>query len=61
MSWMSYEEACDRGYDGPSPFEERRHRNRVMRNNMLDCRDPDHDSSLCPHCNDEDDDSEGDE
>ena len=48
---MSYEEACDRGYDGPDPFTERRHRNRVMRNNMLDCRDPDHDTRLCPHCN----------
>ena len=48
---MNYEEAVERGYDGPDPFTERRHRNRVMRNNMLDCRDPDHDERLCPHCN----------
>lgn len=54
----SYEEACDRGYDGPDPFTERSHRNRVMRNNMLDCRDPDHDESLCPHCNPEEQDDE---
>ncbi len=28
MSRMSYEEACDRGYDGPSPAQERRMRRR---------------------------------
>ena len=50
---MSYEEACDRGYDGTDPFTERRHRNRIQQNNMLDCRDPDHDERLCPHCNPE--------
>jgi len=55
---MSYEEACDRGYDGPDPFTERRHRNRVEQNNMLDCRDPDHDPSICPHCNPEEQDDE---
>ena len=26
MGYMSYEEACDRGYDGPSPAQERRMR-----------------------------------
>ena len=45
---MSYEEACDRGYDGPDPFTERRHRNRMQQNNMLDCRNPDHDTSSNP-------------
>jgi hypothetical protein len=47
---MSYSDARDRGYDGPDPFTERLHRKRVERNNMLDCRDPDHDSNLCPIC-----------
>ena len=47
---MSYEEAVERGYDGPDPFTERRHKNRVEQNNMLDCRDPDHDPSICLHC-----------
>jgi len=28
MGYMSYEEACDRGYDGPSPAQERRMRSR---------------------------------
>lgn len=55
---MSYEEACDRGYDGPDPFTERRHRKRVELNSMLDCRDPDHDTSICPHCNPEEQDDE---
>lgn len=55
---MSYEEAVDRGYDGPDPFTERRHRKRVEQNNMLDCRDPDHDPSICPHCNQEEQDDE---
>lgn len=55
---MSYEEAVERGYDGPSPFEERRHRKRVELNSMLDCRDPDHDTSICPHCNPEEQDDE---
>ena len=50
---MSYEEACDAGYDGPSPWEERRFRNRIHRNNMIDCRDPDHNTDLCPNCNPE--------
>lgn len=48
---MSYAEAYDAGYMGDSPEVERRHRLRVMRNNAMDCRDPDHDESLCPHCN----------
>lgn len=55
---MSYEEAVDRGYDGPDPFTERRHKKRVEQNNMLDCRDPDHGESLCPHCNPEEQDDE---
>jgi hypothetical protein len=38
------------GYDGPDTLTERRLRIRVERNNMLDCRDPDHDSSICPVC-----------
>ena len=52
MSRMSYEAACDLGYDGPDPFTEKVWRNRVRRNNALDCRDPDHDSNLCPICGD---------
>jgi len=51
MGRMSYEEACDAGYDGPSPFEERRQANRRRRNGMLDCRDPDH--TGCPSCDPE--------
>jgi hypothetical protein len=50
---MRYQDAVDAGYDGPDPVTERRFRNRILRNNMLDCRDPDHDSRLCPVCNDE--------
>lgn len=46
MPRMSYEEACDAGYDGPSPFEERRLANRRRRNAMLDPRDPDYDETL---------------
>lgn len=46
MGRMSYEEACDAGYDGPSPFEERRLANRRHRNAMLDPRDPDYDETL---------------
>lgn len=51
---LSYEEAVERGYDGPDPFTERSHRNRIRQNNMLDCRDPDHDDRLCPYCNGDD-------
>ena len=46
MSWVNYEDACERGYDGPSPEEERRMRNRINRNNGLDPRDPDFDEEL---------------
>lgn len=55
---MNYEEAVERGYDGTDPFTERRHRNRIQQNNMLDCRDPDHDPSICPHCNPEEQDDD---
>lgn len=47
-------------YDAPAapdPYEmeaQRRHARRVARNNMLDCRDPDHDDRLCPYCNGDD-------
>ena len=37
-----YSEACDRGYDGLSPFEERRLAARKRANDMLDQRDPDY-------------------
>ena len=37
-----YSEACDAGYDGLSPFEERRLAARRMANDMLDPRDPDY-------------------
>jgi len=43
---MSYQDACDAGYDGPSPFEEARMRNRISRNNALDHRDPDYDDEM---------------
>jgi len=46
MGHMSYEEACEAGYDGPSPSEERRLANRRRRNAMLDPRDPDYDETL---------------
>jgi len=55
---MRYEDAVEAGYDGPSPFEERRHRNRVASNNALDCRDPDHDPRLCPWCSGEEEDED---
>ena len=51
---MSYEEACDRGYDGPDPFTDRSHRNRFEWRTMLDPRDPD-------YLEDEADEEEGDE
>lgn len=51
---LSYAEAYDAGYMGDSPEVERRHRLRVMRNNAMDCRDPDHDDRLCPYCNGDD-------
>ncbi len=51
---ISYEEACDRGYDGPDPFTERRHRNRFEWRTMLDPRDPD-------YLDDDADEEEGDE
>lgn len=37
-----YSEACDAGYDGASPFEERRLAARKRANDMLDPRDPDY-------------------
>ncbi len=37
---MRYSDAVDAGYDGPSPAEERRWRNRNKGHE--DCRDPDH-------------------
>lgn len=39
---ISYEDACDAGYDGPSPFEERRLAAKRRANDMLDPRDPDY-------------------
>lgn len=51
-----YRDAVEAGYDGPSPFEIARERNAIHRNNMLDCRDPDHDSSVCPICGEEEND-----
>jgi hypothetical protein len=39
---MSYEEAVDRGYDGPDPFTEQRKKNSVKWRTMLDPRDPDY-------------------
>lgn len=61
MGRMSYDEACDAGYDGPSPFEERRRAAMKRRNDMLDPRDPDYidmdeedeesgDVEACPNC-----------
>jgi hypothetical protein len=50
-----YSDAVEAGYDGPSPAEERRFRNRNR--NHPDCRDPDH--KECERCKDpEDEDSE---
>jgi hypothetical protein len=40
------------GYDGLSPFEEKRMKAMRDANEMLDCRDPDHKG--CPACNPED-------
>jgi hypothetical protein len=37
---MRYSDAIEAGYDGPSPAQERRYRNEIMRH--PDCRDPDH-------------------
>lgn len=37
-----HEDAIDAGYDGPSPFEERRLAARRRANDMLDDRDPDY-------------------
>jgi len=45
-----YSEACDAGYDGPSPSEERRMAARE-RNMALDCSDPAHNG--CPSCDEE--------
>jgi len=55
---MRYSDAVDAGYDGPSPFEERRMAARKRQNDMLDCRDPDHDPRLCEICSGEDEDDE---
>lgn len=43
-----YRDAAEDGYDGPSPFEERRHRMQTTDN--LQCNDPDHKS--CADCDD---------
>ena len=44
-------------YDGPPPSFYRR----IEYNNLLDCRDPDHDSRLCPICGDYDPEQEADD
>jgi hypothetical protein len=51
--FMNYRDAVEAGYDGPSPFDAKRLAKRIERNNRLDCRDPDHDSRLCPRCGEE--------
>lgn len=51
---LSYEEAVERGYDGPDPFTERSNRSRFEWRTMLDQRDPD-------YLEDEADEEEGDE
>lgn len=56
----NYEDAVERGYDGPSPAEERRikrYRQRLLAH--PDCRDPDHPG--CDQCEDFDCEIEGDE
>ena len=50
MGNRDYEEAVDQGYDGPSPFQEKRRNALIAQNNLLDCRDPDHDPDQCPSC-----------
>jgi hypothetical protein len=51
-----YTDAIDAGYDGPSPFNERRKAAQKRKNDALDCRDPDHDP--CEFCTDNDEDDE---
>lgn len=49
---MTYEEAVEAGYDGPSPSEERRIRNRI--NNCNAARGGPDGCGLCISCRDED-------
>lgn len=37
-------------YDGLTGIDAARFRNRIERNDALDCRDPDHDPSICRFC-----------
>lgn len=53
-----YSDACERGYDGPSPFESRRLAARRRANDMLDPRDPDY---YDYHDNDDDEEEQEDD
>lgn len=53
-----YEEACEAGYDGPSPFQMKRDEGRRRENAKLDPRDPDYidfdEGDICESCGTQD-------
>lgn len=55
---IPYEEACEKGYDGPSPSEDLQLRNRIAKNARLDPRDPDFDETLVEDYDENDEEEE---